>query len=86
MAYSDTGLEVVAVGKNVNMYIYATNDTLTSITARFNFNTTNTPYLKAGDIILLSHATQTLFIPLRITAVDQTCASMMATLGRMRTG
>jgi len=71
MAFKAAGLNCIAIGPT-KLYIYNTEDTLTSATVLTNFNTANCPGMSAGDIILCAHATATLFASVRITAIDAT--------------
>lgn len=85
MAFSAAGLQCIAVG-NPKVWIYTTDDTLTTAIARTTFNTTNCPGMSQGDIILCTHATQTLFIPLRLMAIGTAACSITSDGNRLNDG
>lgn len=72
MAFSAANLNCIGVGPS-KLYIYKTDDTLTSPLITAQFDTTNCPGMAVGDIIYIVHTDSTGFAgPIRITAIDAT--------------
>lgn len=73
MAFSAAGMNCIAVGPT-NLYIYNSTDSINAASYTY-FNTTNTPKLAAGDVIIMAHNTNALMALVRITAIDETSAT-----------
>ena len=69
MAFARAGMNCVAVGPR-KLWIYNTDDTLTSILMHAQYNTANAPGMSAGDIILTSHTTHTALSLIMITGIS----------------
>jgi len=69
MAFASAGMNCVAVGPR-KLWIYNTDDTMTSLLFHAQYNTANVPGMSAGDIVLTSHATHTLLSLITITAIN----------------
>ena len=69
MAFAAAGLNCIAVGPT-KLYIYNTEDTLTTATLLTTFNTANCPGMSAGDIVMVADNTNAALCVIRITAID----------------
>jgi hypothetical protein len=77
MAFNADGMNCIAVGPN-NLYIYSTTDLIGAASYTY-FNTTNTPKLSVGDVIICAHGTAVSRLEvLRVASISSTVATFVA--------